>query len=78
MEMMKIIDELMGEVDKKMCLDSPKEAEIYRNILKKSIQKAKKEVFDDIENSSVQVPLFHSDCNCEWCKIKKKHLQPKE
>ena len=40
-------------------------------------QQAKKEVFDDIENSSVEVPLFHSDCNCEWCEIKKKHLQPK-
>jgi len=41
-----------------------------------AIEKAKKEVFDDIENSSVEVPLFHNDCNCEWCKIKKKHLQP--
>lgn len=38
------------------------------------IQRRIKEVLDDIENSTVEVPLFHKDCDCEWCMIKKKHL----
>ena len=77
----KIIDEMMGEVDKKMCLDSPKEAEIYRKILRKSIQKAKKELFYDVAKQPLYAinkgkKIKYIDVkDTDWFKeLKKRHL----
>ncbi len=48
-------------------------------LIPKIIKFAKKEVFDDLDKCTVQgVPLFHDDCNCEWCQIKKKHLNTQD
>jgi len=44
-----IINELMQEVDKKMCLDSPKEATIYRKILEKALSIQEKEFLEIIK-----------------------------
>ena len=44
-------------------------------LLSEAIKEAKKEVFDDIDNCTIEgIPLFHDYCNCEWCEIRKRHL----
>lgn len=46
-----------------------------QKIIDLEVRLAKKEVFDDIDKITLEgVSLFHDDCNCEWCELKKKHL----